>query len=65
MEHFFIGSCEFCQRFSVKYSLHTEFENSPVVDILNPIRHGGMMPLNVFDHCAQMLRRTKLKLGDF
>ena len=27
---------------------------------------GGMMaPQNVFDHCAQMLRRKKLKLGDF
>ena len=27
---------------------------------------GGMVvPQNVFDHCAQMLRRRKLKLGDF
>ena len=28
---------------------------------------GGMMmaPQNVFDHCAQTLRRKKLKLGDF
>ena len=27
---------------------------------------GGMMaPQNVFDHCAQTLRRRKLKLGDF
>ena len=41
MELLFISSCKFFQRFSVKYSLHTEFENSPVLDILNPIRHGG------------------------
>ena len=27
---------------------------------------GGMMgPQNVFDHCAQTLRRRELKLGDF
>ena len=27
---------------------------------------GGMMaPQNVFDHCAQTLRRRKLKLGNF
>ena len=25
--------------------------------------HDG--PQNVFDHCAQLLRRRKLKLGDF
>ena len=36
---------------------------------LNPFRQGGGgghdTPQNVFDHCAQMLRRMKLKLGDF
>ena len=34
----------------------------------NPIWHGGgamMAPQNDFDHCAQTLRRRKLKLGDF
>ena len=39
--------------------------------LLNPIQRGGgeggMVPhsKNVFDHCAQTLRRRKLKLDDF
>ena len=33
--------------------------------LLNPIWHGGMTPQNVFDHCAQTLRRRKLKLVTF
>ena len=34
---------------------------------LTPFDMGGAMmaPQNVFDHCAQMLRRRKLKFADF
>ena len=33
---------------------------------VSPIRHGGHDgPQNVFDHSALMLRKRKLKLGDF
>ena len=35
--------------------------------VFNPFRHGGggMMAPNIFDHCAQTLRRRKLRLADF
>ena len=40
--------------------------NNPSLNRVNSIWHGAMMtPQNVFDHCAQTLRRRKLKLGDF
>ena len=49
----------------ISYSL-TELENATKTRVekqFNPIRH--VAPQNVFDHCAQTLRRGKLKLGDF
>ena len=53
---------------------HSEFQNffgrrgaCSQIPLINPIRHGGGHdgPQNVFDYSALMLRKRKLKLGDF
>ena len=40
------------------------FELSKDLTEITPFDMGGGHPKNVFHHCAQMLKRRKLKLGD-
>ena len=43
-----------------------KYNKDDIIVILTLFDIGGMMgPQDVFDHCAQMLKKRKLKLGDF
>ena len=49
----------------VNYLQSVVFQTCSTFQLYSSLGGGHDAPQNVFDHCAQTLRRRKLKLGDF